>query len=675
MLKKLTEFNKKKLLIAFAVFVIGVIIFFFCKDMFYGIDNHGRRLILKKMVVLYFANIFVYCFAILWNNHLSERVNNIINIHIMEWYPVVCFVLAESTMGTGSVIFSMNLRRIILNIALYMIIFYLIYAVSASIKASVIGLTTFTFLFSVANIYLLRFRQIPLIATDFMVIRTAFNVAKDYDYTPNINMIIFMCYFIAVIMLCFKIVENKDIKKKILFRISVALCYLVFLGGMYNLVMNSDYLDNNHILFNTFRPIKSYAGNGGLLTFAKSVRLCAIEKPEGYSVKAVDEIAKSYPSDSVSNVDDATQPNIIVIMDEAFANLQDVGEFDTNEEMGENEESMKENTVKGYTYVSVFGGQTANTEYEFLTGDSKAFLPKGSTPYQLYIKEYMPSLTGNLALNGYQGMLALHPYMATGYNRISVYEKFGFSDFITMDQFHDPGLVRGFISDESDFNRVIKEYEKSKEISDLPFYMFNVTMQNHSSYNVDFANLPKTIKITSEGKSNASAERYLNLIHLTDQALENLIGYFEKKDDPTVIVMFGDHEPGLSDSFYENIIGKELNNLTSSESMELYKTPFFIWANFDIDEEYIDKISINYLHSIMIDKIGLEKTGYNKFLLEMYKHVPVITGNGYFGDDGKFYEIEDRESPYYDYIKKYNILEYNHLFDARHRNPFFEYTK
>ena len=244
-----------------------------------------------------------------------------------------------------------------------------------------------------------------------------------------------------------------------------------------------------------------------------------------------------------------------------------------------------------------------------------------------------------------------------------------------MDQFHDPGLVRGFISDESDFNRVIKEYEKCKEQSDAPFYLFNVTMQNHSSYTTDFDNLPKTIKITSEGKSNAAAERYLNLIHLTDQAFENLIGYFEKQEDPTVIVMFGDHEPGLSDSFYEKIIGKNLDDLSSAESMELYKTPFFIWANFDIEEEYIDKISINYLHSLMIDKIGLEKTGYNKFLLDMYEQIPVITGNGYFGADGKFYKIDKKSSPYYEYIKKYSIIEYNHLFDAKHRNSFFEYTK
>ncbi len=475
-------------------------------------------------------------------------------------------------------------------------------------------------------------------------------------------------------MVSLKISENQKLRKKIPYRITIAACYLVFFGYMYHLTIKTDYLKEKHINFNTFRPIKSYAAHGGLLTFTKSIKLSMIDKPEEYSVKEVEKIADEYPSDSVKDVDDKEQPNIIVIMDEAFANLQDVGDFETNEEVMPFYDSMKENTVKGYTYVSVFGGQTANTEYEFLTGDSKAFLPESSTPYQLYIKEYMPSLTGNLALDGYQGLKALHPFMGSGYNRINVYDNLGFSEFITMDQFENPGLVREFISDEEDFDRVIEEYEKCKSESDAPFYMFNVTMQNHSSYDTDYDNLPKTIKITSKNKGDEDAERYLNLIHLTDQAFEKLIGYFEKQDDPTVIVMFGDHEPGLSNEFYEKIIGNKLDKMTSEESMELYKTPFFIWANFDIEEEYIDKISVNYLQSLMLDKIGLEKTGYNKFLLDIHEQIPVITGNGYFGADGNFYSITDKASPYYDYIKKYNIIEYNHLFDANNRNKFFEYT-
>ena len=666
---------KYRLIIAVCIFLLGVVLFFFFFGKFYGLDNNGNLSLLKKIVAVWFGCFMIMSFSVIYENKLSDAVNKIINLSIMEWYPVVCFFIVELTIGTDCRIIIMNLRRLLLNIALYMIVYYLFYAITASVRASVIGLSTFTALFAMVNIYLLKFRQIPLMATDFLVIRTALNVAGDFDFTPDIYVLLLICYLVAVIVASSMIKENNKLRKNIPFRVIIAVIYIGFFGFMYHLTIKTDYLQEKYIQFNTFRPTKSYTKNGGLLTFTKSIQLCMFDKPDGYSEKTVAKIAKDYPSDSVIDISAEKKPNVIVIMNEAFADLQAVGEFETNEEVLPFYNSMKENTIKGFTYVSVFGGQTANTEYEFLTGDSKAFLPENSTPYQLYIKDYMPSLTGNMVLNGYQGNLALHPFYGSGYNRINVYNNFGFSEFLDVYNFENPTYIRDFISDSSDFAKVIEEYEKCKAKSDAPFYLFNVTMQNHSSYDMDFDTLPKTIKITSEDKKNADAERYLNLVHLSDAALKELIEYFEKVEEPTVIVWFGDHEPGISDKFYENITGKKLDKMTGLESMELYKTPFFIWANYDIDEEYYDKISVNYLHSLMLKKTGLNMTGYNKFLLDMFEDIPVITGNGYIGADGNFYKKDDVNSPYYETIEKYNMIVYNHLFDTKNRNSFFEYTK
>ena len=666
---------KYRILIAIGIFLIGMVLFVINKGMFYAPDDNGNLSLLKKMVVAWFGCFFVISFSVIWNNKLSESVNRVINFNIMMWYPVICFVLVEMTIGTDCDLIVMIFRRLILNISLYMLVFYLFYIITARVRTSVICMTTFTVLFAVANIYLLRFRQIPLIATDFLVVRTALNVAGDYNYTPNVFILVLILYLIMIIVLSSKLKENEPLRKNIPFRISIVVCYMLFFGFMFHLTMRTDYLEVKHIQFNTFRPVKSYCKNGALLTFTKSMRLCMIDKPDGYSEKAVEKLAKKYPSDSVDDFSGNKKPNVIIIMDEAFSDLQSVGSFETNEEVIPFYNSLKENTIKGFTYVSVFGGQTANTEYEFLTGDTKAFLPENSTPYQLYIKEYMPSLTGNMAINGYQGMLALHPYLASGYNRINVYNNFGFSQFLDMEAFDEPKLIRDFISDDSDFDKIIEEYEKCKRESDAPFYVFNVTMQNHSSYDKDYDNLPKTIKITDPNKKNEDAERYLNLVHISDQAFEKLIEYFEKVDEPTIIVMFGDHEPGLSDKFYERIMGKKLDTMTGLENMELYKTAFFIWANYDIEEKYIEKISVNYLQSVMLEAAGLNMTGYNKFLLEMHEKIPVITGNGYIGDDGNFYEIKDKTSPYYELIQKYNMIVYNHLFDAKNRNSFFELKK
>lgn len=119
------------------------------------------------------------------------------------------------------------------------------------------------------------------------------------------------------------------------------------------------------------------------------------------------------------------QPNILVIMNEAFSDLSVYGDFNTTEDYMPFWRSLKKNTVRGNLYVSVKGGNTANTEFEFLTGNTMAFLPTGSVPYQQFLNGAMPSLASQLGKLGYQ-TAALHPYYSTGWNRDKVYPYLGF---------------------------------------------------------------------------------------------------------------------------------------------------------------------------------------------------------------------------------------------------------
>lgn len=650
------------------IWLLAIVIFFLNRDCFYGIDGAGAKSLLKKRTVLYFMFFIFYSLCVCLKNPFKEKGNLLLNVLIMQCFPIVCFLLAEWAMGWTDLV-QMKVYKVVFNLLIYYTLMYFVFAITVSVRTSLILMSIFTALFATCNIFLVQFRQIPLLASDFVIIRTAMNVASDFSYHITWPILFLICFVAACIAAACKIKQGKV---KIYTRAAVGVIYICFLVFMLKFMVFSDSLKAYKININTFRPIKSYTNNGGMLTFVRSIRLMLVEKPEGYDKETAQEIAGDYTSDSV-NDEKAKKPNVIVIMNEAFADLQSVGKFETNEEVLPFYNSLKEDTVKGFAYVSVFGGQTANSEFEFLTGDSKAFLPSGSTPYQLYVKEYLPSLTGNLKLNNYQGMLAMHPYNASGYNRINVYNNFGFSRFITKEDFVNPKLVRNFISDESDYDKIIEEYESAKQTSDKPFYMFNVTMQNHSAYDTDFDNLPDTIKITTPECVNEDAQRYLNLVHISDAQTKRLVEYFQQQEEPTVILMFGDHEPGLSDSFYESIIGKNLNSLTAEENMELYKVPFFIWANYDIEEKYIEKTSLNYLQSLLLDTAGMQKSGYNKYQLELMKDVPAMNVSGYFGADGKYYSITDKKSPYYDQVWEYDILQYNHLFDKKNRmDDFFE---
>ena len=131
--------------------------------------------------------------------------------------------------------------------------------------------------------------------------------------------------------------------------------------------------------------------------------------------------------------------------------------------------------------------------------------------------------------------------------------------------------------------------------------------------------------------------------------------------------MFGDHQANLGDNTYEYLVGNE-DEISREERMEKYKVPFVIWANYDIPEETIERTSLNYLYSILADRLDFPMTGYQKYLLALSEKIPALCAQGYWGDDGNYYELEDESSPYHDLINEYNILEYNDIFGGKDRD-------
>ena len=93
--------------------------------------------------------------------------------------------------------------------------------------------------------------------------------------------------------------------------------------------------------------------------------------------------------------------------------------------------------------------------------------------------------------------------------------------------------------------------------------------------------------------------------------------------------------------------------------MKRYQVPFVIWANYDIKEQHIEKTSMNYIQSILTQTAGVKMTGYQRFLNEVQKEVPTITSQGYWGKNGKFYQINDKGS-YYGIIQvSYDSVQYD----------------
>ena len=352
------------------------------------------------------------------------------------------------------------------------------------------------------------------------------------------------------------------------------------------------------------------------------------------------------------------KPNIIVIMNEAFSDLSVLGDFETNEDYMPFLRSLMQegtpNTISGYLNVSVLGGNTANTEFEFLTGNTMAFLPQGSIPYQQYIKKELPSLASHLKSLGYQ-TIAMHPYNSTGWDRNKVYPLLGFDESYFIRDYKNPEKIRKYVSDKACYDKIIALYEEKEK--NTPFFVFNVTMQNHSSYTDDFDNFHPEIIV--DNNNSKALNNYLSLIKISDEAIEGLVNYFSFADEDTMIIFFGDHQP--TNSVVSNIWklnGKNGSNLSMEDEAKRYKVPYFIWANFDIASQSHAETSANYLSAKLLEACGLPQYDYTAYLLKLSEKYPILTSLRAENAKGESTEVKTIMGE----LNNYAIVQYHRLF-------------
>lgn len=588
---------------------------------------------------------------------IPEKLNLIVSILFSGFVMIGNYVMLQVSQGYE---YNLGFKRFVLNMAIIGTIFVILYAIFNSFKGAIIGLNIITVAYGLSNYFIVMFRGTGLLAVDILNIKTAANVAGGYTYILDYNIYLLIISAFAIGLLSVKLGKNP--LTKVRWRIVSAICAVGLIVCCYGTFFYSSYYDKL-IKVKYFKPQETFQKNGMYITFVKSIKDLIVEEPEGYSPNAVKEIAAEYPgTDAVVSENDA--PNIIMVMDEAFTDFSSFSDLKINKDCMPFFHSLNENAIKGQLFVSIFGGGTAGTEFEALTSNTMAFVPNGITVYTTYIYDPMASMATVLKSQNYGGFIAMHPYKGNGYKRDKVYPLLGFNQFITRDDFaSDTDRVGRHISDVGNIDRIISEYENYRKNNDKPFYLFNVTMQNHSPFNSQ--GVSDDIKLGYDIDA-PEASQYVNLMKHTDDALKKLVEYFENKDERTIIVFFGDHQPQLESEFYSEI--KNAYNLDDVyKKMFKRNTQFVIWANYDIEEQSNVYTSANYLSSMILDTAGLAKNGYQQFVSEVREEVPIITKYGYIGADGYFYKNGDKDSPYYDLLQKYNIIEYNNIFDVENR--------
>lgn len=315
----------------------------------------------------------------------------------------------------------------------------------------------------------------------------------------------------------------------------------------------------------------NYRSNGFVGGFLYNMPVEAMARPAGYDASRMAALAEEFEAVAADinrtrtgSLDDT---NVVLVLSESFSDPTRLAGVELERDPIARTRSLMRTTTSGTMLAQMYGGGTANMEFETLTGQSLAlFRPQMISPYQMLVPDHddYPSAVGWFRSTGHDA-IAVHPYRVGMYKREQVYERFGFDDFV-----HDTTMSEhasiddgDYISDASAFDEVLGQIDDS----DRPLLVNLVTMQNHIPVDDAYDD-----PVGVDGKDGSEAERigqYARGLEHTDAALADFLDALQHSDERTVVLFYGDHLPGIYGS------GTKKDNA----GLALHQTPFFLWSN------------------------------------------------------------------------------------------------
>lgn len=604
--------------------------------------------------------------------------------------PVVSYFMFEYVTGNLDTV---PYYMAVLNIGWIYVLYLALFAVTGRTRIAVPAASCVLYVISLAETFVVAFRSRPIMLWDVMAFRTAMTVSGNYEFFITRQMkTAFVLLLLMNVFLWFTPRRVRGWKLRLAVGGGIAASIVGYGAWFFAVLVPSWGLGINMWAING-----TYQEYGYVLSTAVSLQYVVKKPPQGYSNARLKEIynrleesiyaeagngqaypvkSQAYPEspenpENPENRPEEGQPvtpvNLICIMNESLAELKTAGDFTTNTEYFPFMDSLEENTVRGSLCVPEFGSMTSNTEFEFLTGDSMALLPANSIAYQFNVKPDTYSMVSTLKDQGYYSV-AMHPYPGENWNRVECYQNMGFDAFLDQEFYEGSQELRNYVSDEADYQKLIQVVE-AKENPEDKLFIFNVTMQNHGGYEGTYDNFEQEVWLTGEYEGKyPKTDQYLSLMKRSDQAFQYLVEYFSRIDEPTMIVMFGDHQPSVEDEFYDDIAGMPSSEITVQEHLMWYETPFIIWTNYSMPSEDMGRLGAVYLSSEVLWRANLEMTPYNRFLLAMKEDLPVVHFLGCYDREGTYYywaKAESERCPYQDTVLDYEALVYNHSLDRK----------
>lgn len=366
-----------------------------------------------------------------------------------------------------------------------------------------------------------------------------------------------------------------------------------------------------------------------------------------------------------------TQPDVIVVLLETYADPMIFDDVAFSKDLTPNFDRLAAEGISGNIISPVYGGGTSDAEFEVLTGIASKNAYVSSVAYWTYVYEGFPGIVEYLNGRGYRTM-AMHAHTNEMFNRPTAYENLGFGGTLFRDQFSSVEYVREYASDACAVAQIIETHRTMTQAESGPVFLNMVSMQNHSTYYNAYE------RMTAQGIEMVGVEKagldpqaqqmlsaYATLLLLTDESLGTLTDYLRTSDRDVVLVVYGDHQSGLtSEDGHMNVLEQtDFFNLRDGEQAKIdqRRTPYLVWTNFDTSHggETYGTLPLNLLLPYALHTYEAPRPVYFEYLYEQSQAGEIV---GFSGDyaicaDGtiRYSELADEQAMWQTVALRYDI--------------------
>lgn len=574
---------------------------------------------LKVLFSLCICFMIMYNIAHIWaksNNELYLKFTNKFKKNYINYYfdliNIILFALL--TLYIQYKLTEYELVTLIkykwINTVLFVNIFfiYLLICVIKNIFGNILGeivyLSIFTF-YTIAQYIKLNFHNELFQKSDFAYISDAIKISSKYINVPFVVLgLILFIFSVYLLKKYLKIKITLFNKKAFLVIMMMILCYMIYLNnGLKTIGMD---IEKNYI--NQKEEINSLGVYGYAL--ADFLLDSHPGEPYGYGADIIEELNELNIEHSCNEYN--VKPTVIVILAESLYEIQNDNNLIINDKIMK---CMSKYKIANAISCS-YGGKTSSAEYEVLTGLSNYYLSYPA--YQTDISKdnhYTGSIAREFSENGYES-IAVHANTSDFYNREIVYKNMGFTDFISeedmqlsKDSFCEDGYAKDYV--------LIDEIIKAVEKNDNPKFIFGVSIESHGPYmnKFDKTNVKCDSLIYSEDDLK-EVNNYVQAITDLDLGLERLIKYFEDKEEPLLLYVFGDHMP---------VLGINEKSGYLSDIYKKYCTPVYAYSNYcDVNSIENNYISLNQITIEVLEKSGIKYRPYYDILNNIREKAPIM---------------------------------------------------